>query len=191
MTSRKRMAFVYSCLGIFFSLAAGDASGSLEVGVSVAELARWSTAVAVVTTLESQSAWEGTRIVTLSRVHVDRLVAGRTETVEPIVKTFGGQVGRIAQVVGGEAELAPGSHWMLFLRESTDGTSSVTARAQGQFLMTEVGRAQWHLSRSPHLGHLVDRRGAAVRSAASELEGLSVETAERVIQSAWENGHAP
>jgi len=188
--SRKRMAFVYGCLGVLITLRADDAAASLEFSASVAELARWSSAVAVVTALETNSVWEGTRIVTFSRVHVDKLVAGRTATAEPVVKTLGGKVGTIGQIVGGEPELAPGTRWMLFLRESPDGTSFVTARAQGQFLVTEDKTARWVLSPSPHLGHLLDRRATA-RPAVSELPGLLLEAAERAIQVAWGETHAP
>jgi hypothetical protein len=192
MSRRKRMTFVHGCFAVFLALHTDDAAASLDVGASVADLARWSSAVAVVTALDSNSVWEGTRIVTYSRVRVDELVAGRIATAEPTVKTFGGAVGTIAQVVGGEAELAPGTRWMLFLRESPDGTSSITARAQGQFAMTEKTASQWVLAPSPHLGHLVDPRGVpAQRTAVAALQGLSLESAEQAILVAWGETHAP
>jgi hypothetical protein len=184
--NRTRSMWFCGCLGIFSVFRAHDASASLELGVTLTELAQRSTAVAEVTALESKSEWEGTRIVTFSRVHVDKLVAGRTETTEPVVKTLGGTVGTIGQIVEGEAVLAPGTKWVLFLRTSPDGTSSVTARAQGQYLLS----AQ-RLSQSPNIGHLLDRRGAVVpRTAVSDLDGRSVESAERAIAAAWGATHA-
>jgi hypothetical protein len=192
MNVRKRAAAFSGCLGFLFTLLADDAAASLDVGVTVAELSRWSSAVAIVTVLESHSAWEGTRIVTLSRVHVDRLVAGTTSTAEPVIRTLGGTVGRLTQVVEGEAELAPGSRSMIFLRESTDGTAFVTARAQGQFLLAEDRASRPVLSRSPHLGELVDRRGVAhSQTAVFELHLMPLESAERAIHVVWEKTHAP
>jgi hypothetical protein len=191
MIPRKHTAIFASWLAFLFALPP-DAAASLDVGVTVTELAGWSTAVVVATTLESSSAWEGTRIVTRERIHVDRLVAGGTKTDELIVKTLGGKVGGVGQIVEGEAELAPGTRWMLFLRESADGTSSVTARAQGQFLVSgEESTGQVVLS-SPHLGKLLQRPAAVrLRSAAAELAGLSFESAARAIRVAWDKAHAP
>jgi hypothetical protein len=191
MAPRKRTAIFVSWFAFLFALPP-DAAASLDVGVTVTELTGWSTAVVVATTLESTSAWEGTRIVTLERIHVDRLVAGGTKTDELIVKTLGGKVGGLGQIVEGEAELAPGTRWMLFLRESTDGTSSVTARAQGQFLVSGEESTGQVVFSSPHLGKLLQRRAAvSLRPAASELAGLSFESAARAIRVAWDKTHAP
>jgi hypothetical protein len=75
---------------------------------------------------------------------------------------------------------------MLFLRAAPDGTSVVTARAQGQYLLDAR-----RLSQSPHIGHLLDRRGAVVRrTAVSDLDGRSVESAERAVTAAWGATHA-
>ena len=187
-----RKAFVCCCLGILFTLRADDAEASLDLGVSVGELTRWSSAVVVGTSIESNSVWEGTHIVTFSRVRVERLVVGRMAIAQPIVKTLGGTVGEIGQIVGGEAELPPGTRWMLFLRESPDGTLSVTARAQGQFRVAEGQAGEAILAPSPHVARLLARRGyVSTRFAASELQGQSLETAERTIRVTWEQTHAP
>jgi hypothetical protein len=112
----------------------GDARASISIAVLFDELVRDSSAAAIVTPFEQKAVWEDGRIVTYSHVHADRTVAGSLES-DPWIRTLGGTVGRVGQVVDGEASLTIGKSGLLFLHPDATGTGTyvVTARAQGQF----------------------------------------------------------
>ncbi len=170
-----------------------ELAANVDVRLSLAELTRSSTGIATVTCVERHSEWEGARIITLSRVHVDSVLAGELPTAEPIVRTLGGSVGRLAQIVEGEPELAPGSRAVLFLRERTAGGFQVSGRGQGQFPIVASSEGRPFLVRHPGLGMLVDlpgRPNAKLTAAVSVLHGLSVDAAQAAIQLAWEKTHA-
>ena len=175
------------------ALTSRPARASLDVTVSLADLARWSSAVAVVTTLDGQSEWEGGRIVTLSRVRIDAVVAGGASSSELLVRTLGGTIGDVAQRVDGEPKLVPGRRCLLFLQRFEDGVFGVSARAQGQFEVRrdESGRA--FLAESAGLGTLVDRPAASrehVLGAVAELRGVLLDAAMIPIAEAWGRTHA-
>ena len=99
------------------------------------ELVRDSTGAALVTPMEQRAVWENGRIYTFTRVHVDRPVAGVVDN-DPWVRTMGGVVDKVGQIVDGEAVLTVGRPGLLFLqplKEEGAGVYVVTARAQGQF----------------------------------------------------------
>ena len=175
------------------ALMSRPARASLDVTVSLTDLARWSSAVAVVTTLDGQSEWEGGRIVTLSRVRVDTVVAGGASSSELLVRTLGGTIGDVAQRVDGEPKLVPGQSCLLFLQRLQDGVFGVSARAQGQFDVRrdESGRAI--LAESAGLGTLVGRPAAIrehVLGAVAELRGVLLDAALIPITEAWGRTHA-
>ena len=82
-----------------------EASASVAIAASLEDLARASTVIARVTPVERTSAWEDGRIVTTTRVRVDEVVAGSVagSTRELRVRTLGGRVDTIGQIVEGEA----------------------------------------------------------------------------------------
>jgi hypothetical protein len=134
-------AIVTCCvLGVAGATLAGiaaerEAQASVVITVLFDELVRDSTAAALVTPMEQQSVWENGRIYTFTRVHVDRSVAGVVEN-DPWIRTMGGVVGKIGQLVDGEAVLTVGRPGLLFIQPLTEegpGVYVVTARAQGQF----------------------------------------------------------
>src|SRR5687767_275799 len=88
------------------------ADATVVRAVSVEELVRRSHGVLVATPLERMAEWArvgGTRrIVTLTRVRVEETVAGVNEDSELLVRTLGGRIGDIGQLVDGEAELRVG-----------------------------------------------------------------------------------
>ena len=91
----------------------------------------------VATPLERKSAWEqvdGTRkIVTYTKVRVERRIygAGILDTIW--VRHLGGAVGRIGQQVAGEAVLPLNEPALLFLSRLKDDRYAVSGAAQGHF----------------------------------------------------------
>jgi hypothetical protein len=174
------------------------ASASVSIAVTWDALLHDSTAAAVVTpSTEARSVWEGGRIYTYTRVHVDRAVAGDVKAGdEAWVRTMGGIVGRVGQLVEGEAVLAPGRPSLLFLCRGDAGTFEVTARGQGQFPLVADSDASKALRvvRSNTAGALMQPQpvGPVVlpRLAAETLHGRSIDDVARDIVAAWSRAHA-
>jgi hypothetical protein len=135
--------------------------------------------------LEAISRWETLgderRIVTYTRVRSDAAIAGSpARDSEVLVRTLGGQVGNIGQVVNGEAFLRVNEACLLFLAPSSAAAERVVAMAQGHYpIMTDAAGVA-RLSSSPNLPHLVGEGASAVRT----LVGLSVEQACGLIRAA-------
>lgn len=115
-----------------------DARASVSIAVGFDALVKDADAVGVVTPLEAKSVWEDGRIYTYTKVKIDQSVAGDVGTgSEGWVRTMGGVVGKIGQMVDGEPVLTVGKPSLLFLRSfKQGGTWQVSARAQGQFPIT-------------------------------------------------------
>jgi hypothetical protein len=179
-------------------LAGATASASVSIAVTWDGLLHDSTAAAVITpTTEARSVWEAGRIYTYTHVHVDRAVAGDLKDGDDAwVRTMGGIVGRVGQIVEGEAVLAPGRPSLLFLRPGDAGTLEVTARGQGQFPLVADSDASKPLRvmRSNTAGALLQPHlvGPLVmpRLAAETLHGRSIDDAARDIVAAWSRAHA-
>jgi hypothetical protein len=126
-----------------FHAVARDARASVSVGVLFEELLERASAAAIVTPLDEHALWENGIIVTYTRLRVDRPVEGRLPR-EIVVRTFGGSVGDIAQIVEGEATFVRGAPSLVFLRPRFDltgppaGTFGVVERGQGQFPLVMV-----------------------------------------------------
>jgi hypothetical protein len=144
------------------------AHASMAVGIGLPELFRKSSRVAFSTSLEAFSRWEqlgGTRrIVTYHRLRVDEPIAGPAADPELMVRTLGGRVGDIGQIVHGEAALVVGEPCLLFLRTASDGVYAVAEHAQGHYPLRDDGRGKWRLRSSPRLGPLAEAEGSAVRA---------------------------
>ncbi len=157
---------------------------SRSVAVSLPYLVERSQRVALVTSQGGDSGWEviggRRRIVTYTRVRVDDLITGDNSDDELLVRTLGGRVGQIGQIVHGEARLLRGQPCLVFLREPEHGLHLVTARAQGHFPVRPDARGESRLQASPHLEELVHEE----RSAAHELVGRSVSDAKALIRRA-------
>ena len=90
--------------------------------MSLKELVQQSRTVVVATPLGGSSSWErvggSRRIVTRTRIRVDQLVRGQDpDSSEMVVRTLGGSVGKIGQLVEGQAELRAGQSTLLFTLE--------------------------------------------------------------------------
>ncbi|HEY6558554.1 MAG TPA: hypothetical protein VI072_14830 [Polyangiaceae bacterium] len=168
-----------------------SARATLSRAVSLDELSRASTTAAIVLPLQQRSEWQAKRIVTFTRVRVERVVAGQSVTSEIEIRTFGGVVGNIGQTVSGEADLVVGQRSLMFLRELGAGSALVTARAQGVFRI-EVGSAARVLA-SQRLGELVpsaQMKARRIVPAAVSLHGSSLALAVSRIQLAWSRREA-
>lgn len=112
-----------------------DAHASVSIAVGYEALVKDADAVGVVTPVESKTVWEEGRIVTYTRVKVEQGVAGDFGTgAEGWVRTLGGVVGKIGQLVDGEPVFTANKSSLVFLRKwKGSGTWEVSARAQGQY----------------------------------------------------------
>jgi len=185
-------------LALSISATAWIARASVSIAATWDALVRESTAAAVVTPVEARSVWEDGRVYTYTRVHVDRSIAGELGSGDAWVRTMGGVVGKIGQIVEGEAVLAKGRSSLLFLHPGPAGTLAVTARAQGQFpVVADVDPAKpARVVRSNATGVLVPAAttatvapAAAQRLAGDVLHGLAVQDAAREIVASWGRLH--
>lgn len=129
------LAVAPAALSVFIP---ADAQASVSIAVGFEALVKDADAVGVATPIESKSVWEDGRIYTYTKVKIDQSVAGDVGTgSEGWVRTMGGVVGKIGQMVDGEPVLTVGKPSLLFLRNfKQGGTWQVSARAQGQFPIT-------------------------------------------------------
>jgi hypothetical protein len=160
------------------------------------DLVRQSSAVAVVTPIEQHAAWEGPRIVTTTRVRVDRLIAGEAPG-ELSVRTQGGSVGHIGQILEGQPIFTLGAPSLLFLRSHVDANGAasdvftVTASAQGQFPIASGPGTGARLQTAPNVGALVEppSKPAGARFAKDVLVGHGLDEAARAIAETFRRVH--
>ncbi len=179
------------------TLLVGDARASVSIAVTWDGLLRESTAAAMVTALEGRPVWEGDRIYTYTHVHVDRAVAGELTTGgDAWVRTMGGVVGKIGQVVDGEPVLTRGQASLLFLHPIAGraaGAFDVTARGQGQFPVIVDDKTPPHLVRGTSAGTLLPPHAsgpvATPRLAADVVHGRAIDDVARDVAAAWSAAH--
>jgi hypothetical protein len=164
------------------------ASASTFVELSLADLLKLSNSVVVGTPTEQMSLWEGAdgargrRIVTYTRVRIDKVIDGSVPSSDVWVRTLGGHVGDIGQVVDGEAAFVPHQSGIIFLRARGDGTHAVAAMAQGHFpvRVLRAGEPPRIAVRSA-LGRLV-AAAEATRPARIDLDSKTVDEAVQAIE---------
>jgi hypothetical protein len=174
-----------------------DAGASVSIAVLFDELVRDSSAVAKVTPLEQRTTWENGRICTYTRVRVDALVAGELDG-DSWIRTLGGVVGTVGQLVEGEPTFAGGRASLVFLRQRPDALE-VVARAQGQFALVPGAGETFRLV-SASAGALLpppperiaraQASGSHALFARDVLHGRTLAEATRAIGSAWSAAHA-
>jgi hypothetical protein len=176
------------------ALDAHEARASVSIPVTYDALLHGSSSAAVVTPIEQRSVWENGRIYTYSRVHVDRAIAGELATDgEAWVRTMGGVVGKIGQVVEGEAVLTVGRPCVLFVHAGPVGAVEVTARAQGQFAIVLDEKKTQRVARSSAVGALIAPKTvspAPALLAAEILHGRVIDDVAHEVAGAWERTHA-
>jgi hypothetical protein len=162
-----------------------SAFGTLAVALSLEELARGSREVFVGTPVESYSIWEtlgdARRIVTYTRVLAEHDIKREGSDTELLVRTLGGRVGEVAQLVHGEANLKLNDRTTVFLNSGDDGVLRVTGMAQGEYPLRRDAKGTERLRASYTLPELT-RRGTA--AAIERLPGLSVSEAHDLVRRA-------
>jgi hypothetical protein len=173
-------------------LCPSDAPASVSIAVTWEGLLRESTAAALVTPEDGMAVWEGGRIYTYTHVRVDRRVAGEAPASDAWVRTMGGEVGSVGQLVDGEAALAPGQQSLLFLKTGPVGAYTVTARGQGQFVVKSGDpTAPPRLARSRSVGMLLPPRATTPGVLAADvMDGRSVDDVARDVAASWSALHA-
>jgi len=168
------------------------ASATLSVAASTVDLARASSAIAIVTPIEQHSEWQGRRIVTVQRLRVDSLIQGEMLEREILVRSLGGAVGGVTQITEGEPEFALGQASLVFLRPAADQSLRVAGRGQGQFAIHADDAGRSTLYRNTHLGTLLQHREVAPATppAVVLLDKLSLSAALPIIATAWSQTHA-
>jgi hypothetical protein len=177
------------------SLSPRMAGATTLVELSLAELVSKSNLVVAGTAFDSRSLWEesaggrGRRIVTYTRLRIDRVIDGQPSG-EIWVRTLGGHVDDIGQHVEGEAVLAPAKSSLLFLRALEDGTHGVVGMSQGQF---PLDGTPVRLMPPPGGGRLLAKNGPIAQSqlpARLALSGQTLDAAARLVL-AERRVHAP
>jgi hypothetical protein len=181
--------------GLMVALVSRDVRASVSLAATWESLLHESTAAVVVTPIEARSVWEDGRIYTYTHLNVDRAVAGELATgATPWVRTMGGVVGKIGQIVDGEPVLVPGRASLLFLHPGPVGAFEVTARGQGQFPVVKGDdKLPARVVRSNAAGAILPRPASAgaVRLATEVIHGRPVDDVARDIAADWARTRAP
>jgi hypothetical protein len=159
-----------------------QASASMALAVSLGELVHTCQHAAVGISVDAFSRWEmvakKNRIVTYSVVDIERPLDGRPLAKGPImVRTLGGIVGGVGQVVHGEAVIALGERTALFLRGVTPDFYSVLAMAQGAYPVKADTSGVPRLHAALEALELRRTKDAAVH----RLNGRSLQDAESMV----------
>jgi hypothetical protein len=162
---RRGVLALFSSVGVGLLTSAG-ADAAVARALGIRELVERSTRVVVATALDQACEWQviggSRRIVTLTRVRVEELVTGAAaEASELMVQTLGGKVGKVGQLVDGEAELVVGENSLVFTRAVLSGLSAVTGMAQGHYPIGVEARGKV-LRPSRSLPALISGKEAAV-----------------------------
>jgi hypothetical protein len=167
--------------GVLGTLVAEDAQASIARALPLELLAGRSQHVVLGEPLEAYSSWEriGQRrhIVTYTRVRAHELLAGADPASDEVmVRTLGGRIGELGELVHGEAVLRLGERSVLFVMPSRE-VLTVTAMAQGHYPLRQDAKGTERLRRSREARELVGEAGAAVK----RLPGLQVAEARSLL----------
>jgi len=133
--------------GALALLEGGPANASTARALTLGQLVKKSTSVLVITGVARRSSWQiiggARRIVTDVRARVEDLVSGSDpSSTEVVVRTLGGQVGSVGQIVEGEAELTLGEASFTFLSQSQPDFYGVTGMGQGHYPLASEARGR-------------------------------------------------
>jgi hypothetical protein len=159
-----RPLLLVCALGIASVSTSTDAGASVSIAVSLDALVKDADAVAVSTPLDAKSVWEDGRIYTYTKLKVEQGVAGDLATgSETWVRTMGGVVGKIGQLVDGEPVFATGKSSVVFLHKfRQSGIWEVSARSQGQYpIIQDESTHTKKLIRSANVGVLLPAKAPA------------------------------
>jgi hypothetical protein len=157
------------------------ASATMARAIRLPELVGLSRFALVGTATDAYSRWETVgktrRIVTYVRLEVTQPIDGRPPPdTSLMVRTLGGRVGDIGQLVHGEARFELGAASVVFVAPDTDGVLGITAMAQGHYPLQLDPDSIPRLSPSPNMPTLTRIDGSAVQRLARrtviEAEGM-------------------
>ena len=160
---------------------AGAASATTARAVSLPDLVRRSTRIARATAMESfarsESIGGARHIVTYSRLRIEDPILGPGGDTETLVRTLGGSVGDLGEIVHGEAELVLQETSLVFLMLDSNGVELVTGMAQGHYpvALDRAGIARLQLSRN------MPRLIGGTTSAVAQLAGKPFSEARTMI----------
>jgi hypothetical protein len=161
-------------------LSSQPALASLSRAVRLDELVSRSRHVVVGDALDFECRWEhvGARkhIVTYTRVKPHDVLAGQDPPSELMIRTLGGQVGEVGELVHGEATLLLGARSVLFCMPAREALV-VTAMAQGHYPLARDRAGAERLLRSPAAVELLNEDGSAVK----RLSGLRLSEARALL----------
>jgi hypothetical protein len=168
MLSRRRVLAGMG-LGCAALVAPRIASATLARAVTLPELVGLSQHALVGIPIDTSSRWETVgrtrRIVTYVELEVTQPIDGRPPPQTSLmVRTLGGRVGDIGQLVHGEARFELGAPVVVFVGADSDGVLGITAMAQGHYpLGADPAGDALRLRASPHVPALVRVEGSAVQ----------------------------
>jgi hypothetical protein len=163
--------------GLLTASVTKPAAATVVRSVSLPKLVQSSRRIVVMTALVSDCHFEELgrrrRIVTDTRVRIEEYVAkGPGSDSELMVRTLGGSVGRLGELVHGQARLAIGETCVAFLLQGPDGLHYVNAMAQGHYPLASEATTR-RLLRSPDMPEILGIEGSAVK----ELVGSELSAA--------------
>ena len=143
-------------VALYLACSATHAWSSTFRPLTLSKLVHQSTSVVVATPVSFSSHWAAmgarSRVVTDITLEVAWTLRGHDSTGKDIVvRTLGGTVGGIAQLVHGEAQLRVGQTCLLFLVPGRDGVLHVLGMAQGHYPLAADGHGDWRVTPSPQL----------------------------------------
>jgi hypothetical protein len=157
------------------------AEATMARAIRLPELVGLSRFALVGTATDAYSRWETVgktrRIVTYVRLEVTQPIDGRPPPETSLmVRTLGGRVGDLGQLVHGEARFELGAASVIFVSPDTDGVLGITAMAQGHYPLQLGADDIPRLNPSPNMPTLTRIEGSAVqrlvRRTVTEAEGL-------------------
>lgn len=156
------LALALSFVGPVAWLTPKAAEASVSFAVTYDDMVTDADLVVVATPMDQKSVWEENRIVTYTHLKIEEGVAGQGQAgSEMWVRTLGGSIGKIGQLVDGEPVFIQGKSSLLFARTIKPGTFSVVARAQGQFpVLVDAASKRKSVVRNANCGLLLPRNQA-------------------------------
>ncbi|MDB4994441.1 MAG: hypothetical protein JWM74_1873 [Myxococcaceae bacterium] len=201
MRTRWLVGTLFVVLATWSGWDARPAAASVSTPCTFTALVHDTTLVAVAMPVEQNVVWEGGRIVTYSRLRLDRVVASSTSAPprELWVATLGGIVQegarKVGQIVDGEPRFDVGRGSLVFLKPDITspgtGVHRVVARAQGQFAIVgdATKKARLVASHVDTLEHAASP-SPTTRFASEALAGATIDDAATTIAIEWRKSHA-
>jgi hypothetical protein len=180
----RRQWLMGATAGVTGALLGSPVHASVSEALTLADLLRQSRHALLGTPVTQSSVWEVVgkrrRIVTYTVLRVDEPLDDRPSSASEVaVRTLGGRVGDIGQVVHGEARFVVGESASIFVESLASDVFAVTGMAQGAFPTLPDDTGARRLYMSSQVPALIRTRGAAVL----ELHGQTVANARaRILQ---------